>query len=162
MLSSQGVKLKAGEVYFLSFFPYSFANIVNGVKYYLFDDKNIPITQSAYDHLFYCRSFNIYSSNQLINGKILTIYGKDLLSKSINAKYVGGTIKTDTFYTKTINLRLKVVNTNSPYCINKVPIATVAMHDVINSQFTVSNLELRECNEGQLFADIEVIRGIKD
>lgn len=24
------------------------------------------------------------------------------------------------------------------------------------------NLELRECNDGNLFADIEVIRGIKD
>jgi hypothetical protein len=36
--------MRAGEVYYLSFFPYSFANIVNGVKYYLFDDKSIPIT----------------------------------------------------------------------------------------------------------------------
>jgi len=44
VLSSASTKLKGGEIYYLSFFPYSFANKVSNQKYYLFNDKNIPIT----------------------------------------------------------------------------------------------------------------------
>jgi hypothetical protein len=63
-----------------------------------------------------------------------------LLYKVINSKYVGGIIKTDTFYTKAINVKLKVYNTMSPFCITKNPIATVAMEDVTNTFFEISNL----------------------
>lgn len=38
--------MKAGEIYYLSFFPYSFAakpNAMSGTKYYLFDDLISPI-----------------------------------------------------------------------------------------------------------------------
>lgn len=36
------------------------------------------------------------------------------------------------------------------------------MEDVYDTYFIIRNLELRECNSGQLFADIEFQRGIRD
>jgi hypothetical protein len=69
----------------------------------------------------------VYASTQLINGDGLVIYGENLLYQSIFAKYVGGQIQTDTFYTQAINLYLTVYNTDSAYCVLKNPIATVAM-----------------------------------
>lgn len=36
------------------------------------------------------------------------------------------------------------------------------MEDVTDTSFSVLNLDLRECNEGTLMADIEVIRGVRD
>ncbi len=66
------------------------------------------------------------------------------------------------FITKSINLKLKVYNTNNYYCTNNRPTATVAMEDVSNDNFVIRNLELRECNDGELFVDIELIRGLRD
>jgi hypothetical protein len=36
------------------------------------------------------------------------------------------------------------------------------MEDVYDDYFVIRNLELRECNSGQLFADVEFLRGIRD
>lgn len=80
--------------------------------------------------MFMCRSYNIYPSNAIVNGRTLIIRGLDLKSKVIKAKYSGGTIVSDTFYTKAINIRLKVYNTNSYFCINTRPTATIAFDDI--------------------------------
>lgn len=71
---------------------------------------------------------------------------------------------TATFHTRAINLYVSIENTDSAYCVSELldpPVATVAMEDVEDSSFTVENLDLGECLEGDLFADIEMVRGIK-
>lgn len=153
--------MKSGEIFFLTFYSYSFMTYFSGTPYYLFNDA-YPIGTAVYDHLFICRSFNIYSSDSLINGNVVVVNGKDLKSKSIKAKYNAGSLQTDTFYTKAINLRLKVFNTDLYQCTFNRPTATIAVEDIQQDKFTIRNLELRQCNQGELFADIEVIRGIRD
>lgn len=69
--------MKAGEVYFLTFYPFSFMTYFDNTKYYLFNDE-LTYGVPAYDHFFMCRSFNIYPSNQLINGRIVVVRGVDL------------------------------------------------------------------------------------
>jgi hypothetical protein len=59
-----------------------------------------------------CRSFNVFPSDQLINGRVVIVKGVDLRQKTIKAKYSGGVIDQEIFYTKAINLRLKVFNTD--------------------------------------------------
>ncbi len=81
--------MKAGEVYFLTFYSYSFLTYFGLTRYYLFND-GYPVGTPVYDHLFMCRSFDIYPSNALVNGNMLYISGLDLRSKVIKAKYLGG------------------------------------------------------------------------
>jgi len=79
-------------------------------------------------------------------------------------KEQSGSIQTTTFFTAAINLYMTIENTNSPYCVGALidpPVATVVHQDIENNQFTVRNLNLRECLEGDLFADVEIIRGIQ-
>ena len=64
-----------------------------------------------------CRSFDIFPSNQLINGDTVIITGIDLRSKVINAMYSAGNVVQATFYTKAINLILKIFNTDQSQCI---------------------------------------------
>ncbi len=109
-----------------------------------------------------CRSFNVFPSDQLINGRVVVVKGVDLRQKTIKAKYSAGVIDQEIFYTKAINLRLKVYNTDQYQCTFNRPTATVAMEDVYDDYFVIRNLELRECNSGQLFADVEFLRGIRD
>lgn len=90
-----------------------------------------------------CRSFNIYPSDQLINGMTVVVRGVDLRQKLIKAKYSAGTIDQEIFYTKAINLRLKVFNTDQYQCTFDRPTATVAMEDVLDDYFVIRNLELR-------------------
>ena len=97
----------------------------------------------------------------MINGKTMTVAGIDLVYKSIKAMSQPNTIAVATFTTKAINFVFTVANTISPYC-SIPPTGTVAMKDVTQTGLTIYNLELRECNEGALFADIELIRGIMD
>jgi hypothetical protein len=78
--------MKAGEIYYLTFFSYSFLTYYGTLKYYLFNDA-YPVGTPVYDHLFMCRSFDIYSSNALVNGNNLNVYGIDLRSKVIRGKY---------------------------------------------------------------------------
>lgn len=103
--------MKAGEVYFLTFYSYSFMTVFDSTKYYLFSD-GFPVGTPAYDHFFMCRSFNVFPSDQLINGRTVVVRGVDLRQKTIQAKYSAGGIDKEIFYTKAINLRLKVYNTN--------------------------------------------------
>jgi len=44
----------------------------DGVKYYLFSN-GFAEGAVAYDHFFMCRSFNVFPSDQLINGRIVTV-----------------------------------------------------------------------------------------
>ena len=80
--------------------------------------------------MFFCRSFTIQSTNALINGDTLTVYGTNLYSNTIFAKYVGGQIQTDTFTTQAINFYFTVYNTDNPYCTLNPPIGTVAIQDI--------------------------------
>ena len=76
--------MKAGEIYYLSFYKNSFAAKQSATRYYLFNNKILdPGQTTAYDHLFFCRSFDITPSSQLINGNTFSISGIDLLSKTI-------------------------------------------------------------------------------
>lgn len=54
---------------------------------------------------------------------------------------------------------MSVKNTENTYCTASTPIATVNIEDVFQTNFTVYNLELRQCNEGVLYADVEMVRG---
>ncbi|CDW88139.1 neurohypophysial n-terminal domain containing protein [Stylonychia lemnae] len=166
ILSQQANKMKGGEIYYLSFYKESFAyktSASSTTKYYLFNDKTLePGQTTAYDHLFFCRSFTINPSTQLINGRKLTMTGLDLRSKQIKARFSGSSIATALFTTKSINLVLSVINTASSYCIRNPPVATVQITDVTQTSFTIQNLELRQCNSGTLMADIQLNRGIQD
>ncbi len=128
--------MKGGEIYFLAFYKNSFAfktSASSTTRFYLFNDKTLDTgagQTSAYDHLFFCRSFNVSSSNQMINGMTFSISGIDLKSKTIRAVSAGGSISTALFTTKAINLVLTVINTASVYCIQTAPVATVNMEDV--------------------------------
>lgn len=57
---------------------------------------------------------------------------------------------------------MRVSNTLDTYCVSSPPIATVNLEDVYQTNFTVNNLELRQCNEGVLYADVEMVRGKQD
>lgn len=81
--------MRPGEIYYLTFFSYSFLTYYGISRYYLFND-GYPVGTPAYDHLFMCRSFNIYPSDSLLNGDMLYISGLDLRSKAIKAKFIGG------------------------------------------------------------------------
>ena len=80
--------MQGGEIYFLSFFRESFAYKLTRDsldRYYLFNDKVLSLGQdSAYDHMFFCRSFNVTYSNQKINGRQFSMQGVDLRYKVIN------------------------------------------------------------------------------
>ena len=69
--------MNPGEVYFLTFYPYSFMTLFGGTKYYLFND-GFAYGTPAYDHFFMCRSFDIYPSTQLINGQTVVVTGINL------------------------------------------------------------------------------------
>ena len=79
--------MKGGEIFFLSFYKKSFSyklTMESTTRYYLFNDKSLEVGQdSAYDHLFFCRSFNVSYSNQAINGRQFSMNGVDLRYKLI-------------------------------------------------------------------------------
>ena len=54
--------MKAGEVFFLTFYSYSFMTVFDNQKYYLFSD-GFNVGEPAYDHFFMCRSFNVFPSD---------------------------------------------------------------------------------------------------
>ncbi len=95
----------------MTFYSYSFMTYFDNTKHYLFSE-GFPVATAAYDHFFMCRSFNIFPSDQLINGQTVVVRGVDLREKLIKAKYSAGGIDQEIFYTKAINLRLKVFNTD--------------------------------------------------
>ena len=80
--------MQGGEIYFLSFFKESFAYKLTKdsiERYYLFNDKILDIgDDTAYDHLFFCRSFNVSYSDQKINGRQFSMQGENLRYKVIS------------------------------------------------------------------------------
>ena len=88
--------------------------------------------------------------------------GVDLRYKLIRQVLEQGYVKESLFQTRAIHLHMRVRNTLDTYCVSNPPIATVNMEDVFQTNFTVSNLELRQCNEGVLYADVELVRGKQD
>ena len=121
--------MKAGEIFYLTFYSYSFLTFFGSSRYYLFNTK-YPVNTPVYDHLFICRSFDVYPSDAIVNGNTLVINGIDLRSKVIKAKWLGNNIVADTFSTKAINIRLKVYNTDTYFCTFNRPTSTVAIEDV--------------------------------
>ena len=154
-------RMKAGEIFFLTFYKESFMTEAFFNKYYLFNDKlGDPQVDSMYDHLFFCRSFRLKSTNKMINGNVVKVEGQDLRVKNIYSKEQTGSIEAADFYTKSINLYLKIFNTDHSYCTSKDPVGTVSFEDIYDDHFMIENLDLRDCNEGDLFADVEITRGL--
>ena len=90
------------------------------------------------------------------------MHGVDLRYKLIRQVLNMDTSVQALFQTKAINLYLRVVNTIDSFCTGTPPIATVNIEDVFQTNFTVSNLNLRMCNEGMLVGDIELVRATQD
>lgn len=84
--------------------------------------------------------------------------------KTIALKENSGQILEAVFSTKSLNLYVSVKNTINPFCVGydvDPPVATVAHEDIEDERITVRNLNLGDCFEGDLFADFELNRGIK-
>ena len=150
-------RLKAGEIYFLTFYGYSFKN-KNG--YYLFG-TSATAGQALYEHMFQCRSFNITSSDQLLNGNYVKVQGTGLLYNQADVKSDGNDIVNAKFTTIALKLKLRV--TNSTACSNDiVPSASVHIKDISDTQFIIRNLDLQNCYQGDLYANAILVRGIKE
>lgn len=134
VLSSKASRMQGGEIYFLSFFRESFAYKLTKdsiERYYLFNDKVLDLgDDTAYDHLFFCRSFNVKYSDQKINGRQISMQGVDLRYKLIKQVLNLGKPTTALFQTKAINLHMRVMNTLDFFCTSNSPQATVNMEDV--------------------------------
>ncbi len=59
--------MQGGEIYFMTFYRQSFAYKLTKdsmTRYYLFNTKVLDVGEdSAYDHMFFCRSFNVTYSD---------------------------------------------------------------------------------------------------
>lgn len=90
--------MKGGEIYFLSFYKESFAyksTASSTTRFYLFNDKALDTAAgqtTAYDHLFFCRSFTIVNSTQMINGESFSMTGIDLYNKTVRSMEASGGI----------------------------------------------------------------------
>ena len=150
-------RLKAGEIYFLTFYGYSFKN-ENG--YYLFG-PGATVGQALYEHMFQCRSFNITSSDQLLNGNYVEVQGTGLLYNEADVRSDGNDIVNAKFTTIALKLKLRI--TNSTTCSDDtIPSASVHTHDITDTQFVIRNLDLQNCYQGDLYADAILVRGIKE
>ena len=149
-------KLTHGEIYYISFYGHSFKNDKGE---YLFG-SSAPVGVSMYDHMFQCRSFNIFNSDNIINGKYLSMTGKNLLSIKAAAKLNGNDILTAVFKTRALKMSLKITNsTNCPSTL--IPSASIKLKDMTETGFSVYNLDLKNCYQGDLYADFTLVRGIK-
>ena len=147
-------------MYYLSFFNPSFAAIEGGVKYYLFNNRQQG-TEPLYAHLFFCRHFDVYNNTGLVNGKSFVVNGDHLLYRNnMRAKEAGGNAVPATFHTRSLTFLLRIINTNNVFCgIN--PQVVVHFKNIEQNKVTLSNLNLENCNEGDLMADVILTRGIK-
>lgn len=131
-------KLQPGEIYYLTFYGYSFKNSDGK---YLFG-SSAPVGQAMYSHMFQCRSFSISDSNQVINGNTFTMKGLNLLSIKANAKMNGNDILSATFSTRALKMAVRI--TNSTSCSSTlVPSASIKLSDMTQTGFTVKNLDLK-------------------
>lgn len=152
--------LKPGEIYFLALFPNSFSNNIAS-QYYLFAN-NTNGGNAIYNHMFSSRSFNIVATpTNKVFGKTLVIEGENLLQISnVLAKESLGSIVTATWVTKSIKIHLRF--SGSTCSSSLLPFASVYMKNVNSTHITVKNMDLKGCMDGNLIADFEIIRGIKD
>jgi hypothetical protein len=149
--------LQPGEIYYLSFYPYSFKN---SKGYYLFGATATPAVP-LYEHMFQCRSIDIFPSDQVINGNFFNMTGVNLLSIIAYSKLNGNDIIDAKFETKALKLALRI--TNSTSCPTIIPpSASIKLEDMTETSFSVSNLDLLDCYQGDLYADFTLIRGIKE
>ena len=131
-------KLKPGEIYYLSFYGYSFRN-ENGD--YLFGNS-APVGTPMYDHMFQCRSFNIYNSDQTINGNFFKMAGENLLSITADAKINGNDIIAATFKTIALKVSLRIVNSTS--CSSSLIVSgVIKLKDITETSFEINNLDLK-------------------
>lgn len=149
-------RLKAGEIYYLTFYGHTFRN-QDG--YYLFG-PDAPVGTPMYKHMFQCRSFSIYDSSQIINGEYVEIQGSGLLYNEANAKMNGNDILLAKFTTRAIKLALRIENSTS-CSSDTIPSASVHISDVSDTQLIIKNLDLKDCYQGDLYADAVLVRGIK-
>lgn len=130
-------KLSPGEIYYLSFYPYSFKN---SDGYYLFGDT-ATVGVPLYEHMFQCRSFDIYNSDQVINGNSFNMSGANLISIDAYAKFNGNDILNAKFETKALKMALRI--TNSTSCSSSlVPSGSIKVDSMTETSFSVINLDL--------------------
>ena len=149
-----------GEIYFLALFPNSFSNNVAS-NYYLFAN-NTNGGASIYNHMFMWRSFNIIESpSAKVYGTNLVIQGENLLNiNNILAKESLGTIVTASWSTISIKIKLSIQGTTCSSTL--LPFASIYMINVNNTYITINNMDLKGWNNGNLYADFELVRGIKN
>lgn len=148
--------MKPGEIYYLSFYPFTFKNPAGS---YLFGPSATYGT-SMYDHMFQCRSFGIYSSNQTINGNYFKMTGQNLLSIKANAMMNENNILEATFQTRALKFSMRVTNCSA--CSNTIiPSGSIHIRDITQTQFEVKNLDLKNTYQGDVYADFTIVRGIK-
>jgi hypothetical protein len=148
-----------GEIYFMGFFPNSWSSNV-GSFYYLFGD-NTNSGNAIYYHMFMSRSFDIVSNtSNPIFGKTMIIEGVNLLSiDNVLAKESMGTIATANWTTKAIKISMRF---NGSTCSTSlIPFGSIYLENANDTHITIKNLDLKGCNNGNLFADFEIVRAIK-
>lgn len=130
-----------GEIYFIGFYPNSFASDV-GNNYYLFGN-NTNGGDPIYYHMFVSRSFNIIEApTGKVYGSTLVIEGVNLLSISdVLAKQSGVGITNGTWTTKSIHIDIKI---SASTCLSSImPFASVYMKNVNNTHIEIQNLDLK-------------------
>jgi len=150
-------RLSAGEIYYLSFYTHSFKN---SKGYYLFGNTATTDT-ILYSHMFQCRSFDIVSSDQIINGNSFEMEGVNLLSITAGAMLDQNDILDATFKTKAIKMSLRLANSTS--CSSSLlPSGSVHIADVTQTSIVVNNLDLKNCYQGDVYADFTLVRGLRE
>jgi hypothetical protein len=88
----------------------------------------------------------------------MTITGESLVSiENVHRKEAAGSIVNSTFETQSIKIRLYLENSTWDDRL----FASIDMRDVNQTHILVKNLDLKGCDDGELFADFELIRGIR-
>lgn len=86
--------------------------------------------------------------------------GENLLSIKADAMSNGNDILTATFQTRALKVSLRI--TNSTLCSpSLLPSASIHMKDITETSLTVNNLDLKNCYQGDVYADFTIVRGIK-
>ena len=147
--------LIAGEIYYLSLYPFTFKNAAGS---YLFG-PDATYGVSLYNHMFQCRSFNVISSNQIINGNFFKMSGENLISIKTNAMMNGNDILAATFKTRALKISMRI--TNSTLCSSVLPSGSIHLKNIAQSQFEIFNLDLKNWYQGYIYADFTIVRGIK-
>ena len=152
--------MSPGEVYFLALYPDSFSNDIAN-QYYLFGN-NTNGGKAIYNHLFFSRSFNLIATpTSTVYGKTIVIEGENLLEiTNVLAKELAGGISTATWTTQSIKISMRF---DSSTCNSTlIPFASIYMNNVNSTHISIQNMDLKGCTNGNIIADFEMIRGIKE